>query len=98
MTADERKGKKRLLSIPYSSPAMKYSRHRPNITLPAPAEFSDEEVLSHFSRHQIPGAASFVPEKMEIREQNRKGGKGDTRRIVILGNDKLHYKVLKFAD
>jgi anaphase-promoting complex subunit 4 len=43
----------------------------------------------------MPDAGAFVPERLEIREQSNKTN-SDSRRIVILGKDRLHYKVFKF--
>jgi anaphase-promoting complex subunit 4 len=64
----------------------------------SPTVFSNEDVTSRLSKHQIPSLGSFVPERMEVRERSQRGEKGDTRRIVLLRDDEMHYKVFKFAD
>jgi len=43
----------------------------------------------------MPDAGAFVPEQLEIRGQSNKND-GDSRRIVVLGKDRLHYKIFKF--
>lgn len=43
----------------------------------------------------MPGTGAFVPERLEIRRQSSKSDK-DSRRIAVLGKDRLHYKVFKF--
>jgi len=58
--------------------------------------FSDADVLDIFSKYAAPGNASFVPERIEIREGKSQASDEDKRRIVVLSQDRLHYKVLKF--
>lgn len=60
------------------------------------SSFSDERVLQQFRRFNMFENPSFTPAKLEIRERNT-GGEEDSRRILLLSRDKLHYKVFKFA-
>lgn len=64
--------------------------------LPTPS-FSDEQVPQQFRRYEMSETPSFRPEKLEIRERNA-AGEEDSRRILLLSRDKLHYRVLKLAD
>jgi anaphase-promoting complex subunit 4 len=62
-----------------------------------PTVFSNEDVKARLSRYQIHNPGSFIPERMEYRERSQRREKDDTRRLVLLRDDKLHYKVFKFA-
>jgi anaphase-promoting complex subunit 4 len=77
---------------------MKYSPYLQGGGPYSPTVFGNENVKSRLPRYQVPGLGSFVPERMEVRERSRRREKGDTRRIVFLRDDKMHYKVFKFAD
>lgn len=76
---------------------MKYDPHNVNAAND-PKIFEDEEILSIFSMYTILTGDSFVPEKMEIRDSKSKERtpNEDTRRLVFLGKDRLHYKVFKY--
>ncbi len=76
---------------------MEYSPHVLDGSSPHPAIFSNEEVLARFSKQRIPNEGSFVADKLEIRERSGRKAGEDARRMVVLGKDKLHYKVLKLA-
>jgi hypothetical protein len=77
---------------------LEYSPHDPSAESINPTIFADEEVLAHFLKYTISNEDSFVPERLEIRESKSKGRRpnDDTRRIVFLGKDRLHYKVFKY--
>lgn len=77
---------------------MNYSAYMQDGGPYSPTVFSNEEVKSRLAGHQISNLGSFVPERMEVRERSRRREKGDTRRIVLLRDDRMHYKVFKFAD
>jgi len=88
------------LSIPYQNsavgqPRFPYSPYGPESKAQPPFEITNEELIRQFSKHAIPCEKSFVPAKLEIREQTSGALKEDMRRVVILGEDKLHYKVYK---
>lgn len=72
--------------------------YKQNGGLYSPTIFSNEEIKSRLSKYQIPNSGSFGPERMEIRERNQRQEKDDTRRIVLLRDDKTQYKVFKFAE
>ncbi len=63
-----------------------------------PTVFSNDEVLSCFSRYKLPGDGSFLVEKMELRGRSPRQGKEDSRRLFLLGKDRVHYKILKWGD
>lgn len=70
---------------------MEYSPHIENSS-PKPVIFSNEEVKERFEKYQIPSVGgSFIPEKLEVRS-----GAFEMRRVVVLGKDGVHYKVLNF--
>jgi anaphase-promoting complex subunit 4 len=77
---------------------MKYSSYMENGGPYSPTVFSNEDVKSRLSKHHIPNPGSFVPERMEVRDRSQRREKDDARRIVLLRDDKMHYKVFKFAD
>lgn len=89
-----------LLTIPYNPPTdtdttaedfqIEYSLLLDNSS-PKPVVFTNEEVKERFEKHTIPTGGSFVPEKLEVRS-----GAFEMRRIVVLGKDGVHYKVLNF--
>ncbi|TVY29164.1 Anaphase-promoting complex subunit [Lachnellula hyalina] len=81
-----------LLSIPSDaiSNYTPYAKHSP----PRPAICSNDDVVSRFSRFELPGTSAFIPERLEIRRQSNKDDK-DSIRIAVLGKDRLHYKVFK---
>lgn len=74
--------------------SMDYSPHNRSIV---PSTFSNDEVLSRFSRYKLPADGSFLPEKMEIRERSTRREKEDMRRLFLLGKDRVHYKIIKFG-
>ena len=77
---------------------MEYSMHNPHAETLSPTIFDDEEALALFSKFAISTDDSFVPEKMEIRVSKSNGRKSieDTRRIILLGKNRLQYKVFKY--
>ncbi|KAG4436181.1 hypothetical protein IFR05_008341 [Cadophora sp. M221] len=87
-----------LLSICYTATDTEYSlNYPPHSGHPDISKsFSNEEVLEQFLRYKLPSDSSFVPGKMEIREQPTGTSKEDWRRLFLLGKDKVHYKILKF--
>lgn len=93
-----------LLSIPYRTVSAAERTRDGNFHLEftphvqsTPVSLSNEEVISRFSRHKIPGDSSFLPEKMEIRDRSTGKQKDDPRRLFLLGKGRIHYKILKFA-
>ncbi|RDL40755.1 WD40 repeat-like protein [Venustampulla echinocandica] len=91
-----------LLSIAYNTPntvdtssirnyPMEYLEHL-HPTDHRPTLFNNGDVRRKFSQHKFPKDGSFIPETLEIREES-KGHGGTAERVVILGKDKLHYKV-----
>lgn len=96
------------MSIPYRSSSnssadteeccLEYFPHDPNVEHISPTIFADEEVIAIFSKYKISTDDSFVPEKMEIRDATSRKGRAneDARRIVVLGQDRLCYKVFKY--
>jgi anaphase-promoting complex subunit 4 len=98
-------GTRSLLSLVYDtkasdlSPAhLKYSAYKQNGGPYSPKVFTNEEIKSRLFKYQIPNPGTFVPERMEVRERPQRQEKDDTRRIVLLRDDKTQYKVFKFAD
>jgi anaphase-promoting complex subunit 4 len=69
-----------------------YAPYSKNIP-PPPTVFRNEDILGRFSEFKIPNAGAFIPERLEIRGSSNKDK--DSRRIIILGKDKMHYKVFK---
>ena len=89
-----------LLSIPYqdsddNKSILRYTPYNPKSKAQSPLEIGSEELLRQFSKHTIDCEKSFIPAKLELREQTSNRPKEDMRRIVILGEDKIHYKVYK---
>jgi anaphase-promoting complex subunit 4 len=93
-----------LLSVPYRSalgdnaaaytiPYSPYAQSRP----PKPTVFSNEEALERFSGYEIASGGPFVPETIEIRGHGGRKGSDEAKRIVILGSDRMQYKVFKLA-
>ncbi|KAG0651892.1 hypothetical protein D0Z07_1276 [Hyphodiscus hymeniophilus] len=103
----ESKGLTSLLSIPYRAKSislrtddlwLKFPNHHPVTDTINPTIYENKEVLALFSKYSIPTEDSFVPEKIEIRESKARGGRlnEDNRRIVVLGKDRLKYKVFGY--
>ena len=70
-----------------------YSPHTPNPNLSSIFVLDNEEIMERYSTYRIPVEEGFVPEKIEIREGKHTKPNRETRRIVILGKDRLHYKI-----
>ncbi|TVY83618.1 Coatomer subunit delta [Lachnellula suecica] len=87
-------GKRKLLKIPFSAinDYVPYSKRSP----PRPKVVSQENVVHRFSEFKIPDVGAIVPERLDIRGQSSKKGHNSTR-ILVLGKDRLHYKVFKLA-
>jgi anaphase-promoting complex subunit 4 len=92
-----------LLGVPYRSSEsdlnneyqIRYYPHKPKSSPLDIKIVDDEHVMDLFLKHQVPSEGSFVPETMEIRGSNGKNDNPETRRIVILSRDRLHYQVFK---
>lgn len=80
------------------APHLKYSAYMQSGGHYSPTVFSKEDVKTRLSRYQILNVGSFVPDRMGFRERSWRREKDDTRRLVLLRDDKLHYKVFKFTD
>jgi anaphase-promoting complex subunit 4 len=80
------------------APHLKYSPYMQNSGPQSPTVFSNEDIKARLSKYQIANPGSFIPERMEVRERSQRREKDDTRRLVFLRDDKMHYKVFKFAD
>jgi anaphase-promoting complex subunit 4 len=74
---------------------MRYFRHVENGGSPSPTILNNEEVLRRFSKGEGQNEGSFVARSIAIRVQNNDD---DMRRLVLLGKDKMHYKICKLAD
>jgi anaphase-promoting complex subunit 4 len=103
--SDYEAGTRSLLSLFYDiipiglgASHMKYSSYMQDGGSYIPTVFSNDEVKSQLSKHQMSSLGSFLPERMDVRERSRRREKGNTRRIVLLGDDKRQYKVFKLAD
>jgi len=87
-----------LLSLCYASTdtacPLSYTPHG-HATIPI--SLNNGDVLERFSRHKLPGDGSFKPHKMEVRGKAGSRGKEDLRRLFLLGKDRIHYKIVKFA-
>ncbi|CZT51391.1 related to cyclosome/APC subunit Cut20/Apc4 [Rhynchosporium secalis] len=95
----ELEGTARLLSIYYNSTDMEhslnYAPHSGNASMSE--SLSNKEVLERFSQYRIPGDGSFVPGKIEIREQDVGQSHEDARRLCLLSKNMVHYKIAKFG-
>ena len=74
---------------------IRYFSHVENGGSPSPTVLNNEEVLQRISKGERQNEGSFVVGSMAVREQNNSE---DMRRLVLLGKDKLHYRILKLAD
>ncbi|KAH7418296.1 anaphase-promoting complex, cyclosome, subunit 4-domain-containing protein [Cadophora sp. MPI-SDFR-AT-0126] len=96
----ELEGTVSLLSICYTSTGtacpLSYSPHGQATAL-TPISFNNGDVLKRFSEYKLPGDSSFNPHKMEIRGNSGSRGREDLRRLFLLGRDRVHYKIVKFA-
>ena len=92
-----------MLSIPYQGAdpdpknkhQLRYYPNNPKARALDATVLDDEEVLYNFSKYKFPSEGSFVPDKMEVRERNGQSSTDETKRIIILGHDRLHYKVFR---
>ncbi|KAG9244129.1 anaphase-promoting complex, cyclosome, subunit 4-domain-containing protein [Calycina marina] len=95
-------GTTHLLSVPYQhgNPASVfiYQPREANSKIAKPLVIEDQLIIAKFTKYTISGSKAFESMKLEIREQSSDSGKEDTRRIVVLGEDKSHYKVFKMPD
>jgi len=101
-------GTTHLLSITYrqsdkdgmgTEQGLQYSPHRSQAVakgqISPPKRISNTIVVDQLAKYYIPCEKSFIPARLEIREQSQNGSNEDMRRIVVMGEDKLHYKVFK---
>ena len=79
----------------HSENGIRYFPHVENGSSPSPTVLNNEEVLQRFSKGENQIEGSFMAGSMAVREQNNSE---DMRRLVLLGKDKLHYRILKLAD
>ena len=94
-----------LLSTPYrgdsssgsSGYLIKYYPHKPKSSPLDIKIVDDEHVMDLYLKHRIPTEASFIPATMEIRGSNGRKDDAETRRILIMSRDRLHYKVFKMS-
>ncbi|KAL3419348.1 Anaphase-promoting complex subunit 4 [Phlyctema vagabunda] len=99
-----------LLDIPYKSPEpakgptgdsdrsqRSHVSFLPTIQYPEPTIISNEELLKA-ARFKLSLEDAFVPTTMEIRAaQDRRSGQG-SRRLVLLSQDRLRYKIFRIPD
>jgi len=102
LCANSTTGTRSLLSLFYETPSLgaahlEYSTYVQNGGPYSPTVFSNEDVKVRLSGYQIQNPGSFVPGRMEYRERSVRRGETNLRRLVLLRDDKLHYKVFKFA-
>jgi anaphase-promoting complex subunit 4 len=102
---DSNIGTRSLLSLFYDTmpagieaPHLKYSSYMQDGGPYSPTVFSNEEAKSRLSKYKIANPGSFIPERMEVRERSQPREKVDTGRLVLLRDDKMYYKVFKFAE
>ncbi|ESZ98045.1 hypothetical protein SBOR_1576 [Sclerotinia borealis F-4128] len=95
----EANGKCNLLGIPYKMGGdhIKYQSHRISASRSKAIILSNEEVIDNFLLNEFAGEGSIIPEKMMIRPQIGTKNNDDTKRLVILAKDSLHYKVFKWV-
>ncbi|KUJ12694.1 uncharacterized protein LY89DRAFT_672835 [Mollisia scopiformis] len=100
-----------LLNIPYKSNlkgnlsnyALNYSPHSSKGKGGPTPHFSNQEVLQQFCKYKLSTDQAFVPERLEIRAssdmRHNEGGEkqADSRRIILLSKDRLHYRVLRLG-
>jgi anaphase-promoting complex subunit 4 len=79
----------------HSENSIRYFPHVENGSSPSPTVLNNEEVLQRFSKSESQNEGSFVAGSMAVRDQNNNE---DMRRLVLLGKDELHYRILKLAD
>jgi len=95
-------GKTRILNLSFSAGArtercLEYSPHEPGESVQA-ITLSNAKVVHRFSEH-VSLADSFVPNKIYVRKRNRhRKTTDDSQRLVMLGKDKMHYKVFKLSN
>lgn len=97
-----------LVALPYDKPPntnptndgqyLQYSPVTKANQPPKPIILSNEEVIERFPRHRVATDGPFVPESLEVRQQNPMARKSSKQRVVILERDRLHYNVLQFAE
>lgn len=61
-----------------------------------PRLFKNDDVRRKLSQRRFQKDGPFLPGILEVREE-RKGSRGTADRIVVLGEDKLHYKVFSLS-
>lgn len=74
---------------------VKYTSYSPKTRAIDATIISDENILRTLAIQQFPSEGSFTPGTMEIREVSDISSREDTRRIVLLATDGLHYKVFQ---
>jgi len=95
-------GKARILNICFGTSSrtescLEYSPQKPGESVQA-IRLSNENVIDQFSE-PVSLADLFAPNKVYVRKRNRhQRTTDDTRRLVMLGKDKLHYKVFKLSN
>ena len=103
--ADFHTGTRSLLSLVYDTsepdrdePHVVYSPASQKTGPHSPTVFTNEDVKSQLTQYQIPDSGSFIPGRMEVRERSNLRERDDSRRLILLRDDKMHYKVFKFGD
>ncbi len=57
-----------------------------------------KETIDRLPNFEFPQDNSFVPAKIEVRERSHPKEREDSRRIVLLAKDRLHYKVFSIKN
>jgi hypothetical protein len=101
-------GKTHLISVPYNDPTgmLKaefgnfeaiYSPQTPDMQQVQLTSLSDKDVMSLFARINGSFERSFTPDWIGVRTPRKMSEKEDTRRIITLSKDRLHYKILRIS-
>lgn len=88
----------RLLSIPYQVEDGVLSYHPSTAPKAVATAHSIEEILPHCEWYSFPEGSSFVPDKFELSQSNKRRDQKDSARLCVLDKNRLNYKIFTLSN
>jgi hypothetical protein len=87
-----------LLGIPYQPEDVVLSYHPSTAPKTVATAHSIDEILPHCERYFFPEGSSFVPDKFELSQSNKRRGQEDSARLCVLDKNRLNYKIFTVSN
>jgi hypothetical protein len=87
-----------LLSIPYQVEDIVLSYHPSTAPKAVATVHSIDDILPHCESYSFPEGISFVPDKFELSQSNKRRDQKDSARLCVLDKNRLNYKIFTVSN